>query len=276
MPAVWLSGFADEISADPRQQIAVLRETGVAHLELRGVWGKSVLDLTRAEVEQFRQLLRDAGIGVSAIGSPIGKVQIRADLDAHFERFQVAVERAHQFDTPYIRIFSFYHQGESAPDCRAVVLDQLQRMVHYAAREAITLLHENEKDIYGDLPERCRDLLLSISHPRLRAIFDPANFIQSGAHPRDQAWPQLAAYVDYFHVKDALIPSGRVVPAGCGDADFAWILEQALARGFSGFLSLEPHLQADDPRHGGTGPERFAKAVAALRRVLDRLEVEVH
>ncbi|MBT4498157.1 MAG: sugar phosphate isomerase/epimerase [Gemmatimonadetes bacterium] len=275
MPKVQLSGFADEIGPDPREQIAVLRETGVRHLELRGVWGRNVLDLSPPDIGEFRRMLADAGIGVSAIGSPIGKVQIRSDLDAHFDRFQIAVERARQFDTPNIRIFSFYHEGASAADCRDAVLEQLERMTHYAARSGCILLHENEKDIYGDLPERCRDLMLSISHPNLRTTFDPANFIQSGANPREDAWPLVSQYVDYFHIKDAAASSGKVVPAGHGDGGLEWILGQALAAGFEGFLSLEPHLRPDDPLHGGTGSERFAKAVAALRRVLDRLDVQV-
>jgi len=275
MPAVKLSGFADEISADPGEQIAVLGETGVHHLELRGVGGKGVLDLTLAEVEAFRRDLQVAGIRVSAIGSPIGKVQVRSDLDAHFERFRVAVERARQFGASYIRIFSFYHEGEAAADCRDAVLEQLRGMVHYAAGAGVTLLHENEKGIYGDVPERCRDLLLSISHPHLRATFDPANFIQCGVSPREQAWPLLAEYVDYFHIKDVVAASGQVVPAGYGDGGLEWILGQAAARGFAGFLSLEPHLAAGDPVHGGTGAERFSKAAAALRQILDRIGVEV-
>jgi len=275
MSKVWLSGFADEIGPDPQEQIAVLRKTGVQHLELRGVWGKNVLDLSPSEVDEFHRMLVDAGIGVSAIGSPIGKVQIRSDLNAHFNRFQIAVERAQQFATPYIRIFSFYHEGESAADCRNAVIEQLERMTHYAARFDCTLLHENEKDIYGDLPDRCRDLMLSISHPNLRTTFDPANFIQSGANPREEGWPMVSEYVDYFHIKDAIASSGRVVPAGHGDGGLEWILEQALADDFEGFLSLEPHLRPDDPLYGGTGAERFAKAVAALRQVLDRLDVQV-
>ena len=276
MPRVWLSGFADEISADPGEQIAVLKETGVNFLELRGVGGKGVLDLTLTEVEDFRQALQDAGIGVSAIGSPIGKVQVRSDLDAHFERFKVAVERACQFGTSRIRVFSFYHESETAEECRDAVLTQMKRMVRYAAGEGCTLLHENERGIYGDTPERCRDLMLSISHPHLRTTFDPANFVQCGVDPRQEAWPLLAEFVEYFHIKDAQAGTGKVVPAGQGNGGLEWILGQALANGFEGYLSLEPHLSADPPTYGVTGAERFAAAVAALRQLLERLDVEVN
>ena len=255
-------------------QIATLVETGVKHVELRGVWGTNVLDLSAEQVRDFRAALDGAGIGVSAIGSPIGKVQIRSDLEAHFERFKVAAERAHQFGTDYIRVFSFFHKDESAADVRGEVLAQFERMVAWAEAEKLTLLHENESHIYGDVPERCLDLMRSVDHPRLRAIFDPSNFIQCGADPLGQAWPMLAEYVDYFHIKDALAENGKVVPAGLGDGGIAETLRQALDRGFTGFLSLEPHLKADDPVHGGSGAERFAKAAAALGAVLEGLGVQ--
>ena len=262
-----LTGFADEISPEPAEQIAVLKETGVGYLELRGVDGKNVLDLTGAEAEGFRRDLQRAGLQISAIGSPIGKVEIRSDLEAHFARFQIAVERAAQFATSNIRLFSFYHEGQPPDQCRDDIMALLQRMTDYAARAGCTLLHENESRIYGDTAERCLDLMQTIDHPAFRAIFDPSNFVQCRVDTR-RAWHQLCGYVDYFHIKDSLAATGKVVPAGYGDGHVAWVLEQALARGFSGFLSLEPHLAADDPVHGGSGPERFAKAVDALRRVL--------
>ena len=274
MRPVVLSGFADEISSDPGEQLATLKDTGLCHLELRGVGGRNVLDLSTQEIAEFRQQLDDAGIGVSAIGSPIGKVQVRSDMEAHYSRFLIAVERAHQFDSAYVRIFSFYHKDETADEVRAVVVEQLQRMVEHAEQEGVILVHENEKGIYGDVTERCVDLLQSADNPHLRAVFDAANFIQSGVEP-STAWPALKPFVDYFHIKDAVAESGRVVPAGHCDAELEAILGDAVKSGFCGFLSLEPHLKADDPEFGGSGPERFARAVAELRRLLDRLGVEV-
>ncbi len=149
-----------------------------------------------------------------------------------------------------------------------------RRMVDAAAAAGLTLLHENESHIYGDVPTRCVDLLETMGSPALRAAFDPGNFVQVGVDPLRDAWPLLAPYVEYFHIKDAVASSRQVVPAGYGDGGIEEILRQAMASGFDGFLSLEPHLKADDPLHGGTGPERFAKAVLALRTVLDKIGVE--
>ena len=224
--------------------------------------------MTADEVASFRGQLQEAGIGVSSIGSPIGKVQIRADLEEHFARFEIALQRAREFAAPYVRVFSFYHENEEAAACRDEVLAFFQRMVARAEAEGLVLLHENESGIFGDVPERCADLLQSIDSPNLRATFDPSNFISCGADPLQEGWPLLREYTDYFHIKDQVAETRRVVPAGCGDGGLPQILAQAVELGFAGFLSIEPHLKVDDPEYGGSGAERFTHAVDGLRRLL--------
>ena len=267
---VTISGFADEIAAAAAEQIAGLQAAGVGHVDVRGVDGTNVLDLTEAQVEAFRRQLDDAGIGVACVGSPIGKVQMRDDLEAHFARFRVALSRAAQLGCRYVRVFSFYHEGRTADEARDDVVVQLARMADAAGEAGLVLVHENEKGIYGDTPERCRDLLEAVDHPHLAAAFDPANFVQCGARP-DDAWSLLAERVVYFHIKDAVAATGRVVPAGLGDGAVEAILAAALEGGYTGFLSIEPHLKADDPDYGGDGAARFSRAVAALRQILQRL-----
>ncbi|MDA0337128.1 MAG: TIM barrel protein [bacterium] len=242
---VIVTGFADEIASDTGEQIAGLQAAGVTHIEVRGVNGTNVLDLSDDA----------AGIAASCIGSPIGKVQIRADLDEHFQHFQVALRRADQFGCHLVRLFSFYHEGEEPAAVRDLVVAQLQRMTAAAAAANMTLLHENERDIYGDTPERCLDLLAAVGDPHLQAAFDPGNFAALGVDTR-AAWKLLADRVSYFHIKDA-----EVEP----------ILQAALACGYAGYLSVEPHLKENDPDYGGGGAERFMLATRALRAILHRL-----
>ena len=49
------------------------------------------------------------------------------------------------------------------------------------------------------------------------------------------------------------------------------MLAEAVARGYDGFATLEPHLLGGGPTGGVTGPELFPKAAAALRRLLDQV-----
>ena len=267
---VTITGFADEIAADGGEQIDGLLAAGVRHVEVRRVGGTNVLDLSDDETAAFRRQLDDAGITVSSVGSPIGKTPLRSDLEAHFARFRIALRRADQLGCRFVRVFSFRHEAETAEQVRGEVLGQMRRLTDAAAEAGITLVLENESRIYGDVPERCADLIESVGSPHLRGLFDPANFVTCGCDPR-QAWERLAEHVIWFHIKDKVAATDRVVPAGHGDGEVEAVLADALDRGFSGFLSIEPHLRADDPDFGGTGAERFAIATAALRRVLERL-----
>lgn len=264
-----LTGFADEISPDLDEQVDTLRAEHMRWLELRGAWDTNVLDLTDAQVERARQTLAEAGIGVSSIGSPIGKIGIGDDFAPHLERFHRAVELAHRFDAPFIRIFSFFiPEGEDPARHRDEVIDRLGQLVAAAEGQDVTLLHENEKHIYGDVPERCLDILQAIDSPVFRAAWDPANFVQCGVRPFDEGYEALRPYIAYVHVKDAKLGSGEVVPAGEGDGQVRATVRALRDSGFDGFFSMEPHLAVAGPFSGFSGPELFRLAVQRFTAIL--------
>ena len=148
---VTFSGFSDEISPVLDEQLRVLQKLGIRYMEMRGVDGKNVDALSPEEVKTVGEKLKQAGIGVSALGSPIGKIGIRDDFASHFEVFRRVVSTAQQLSCRYIRMFSFYMpEGEDPNQYRDEVLDRLHQMKEYARREDVILLHENEKGIYGD------------------------------------------------------------------------------------------------------------------------------
>src|ERR1700748_3495432 len=103
-----LSAFADEISRAPLDQPDVLSRYGIRHIEFRSIHGVNVLDLGDAQHEEFRDLLRARGFALSAIGSPCGKIKITDAFDPHLQRFEKAMTIADYYETPRIRIFSFY------------------------------------------------------------------------------------------------------------------------------------------------------------------------
>lgn len=268
-----LTGFADEIAPDLGAQIETLRSEGMKYLELRGIWGANVLDLTKDQRKEAKARLADAGIGVSAIGSPIGKVEIDKPWPEHVERFKVAMDAAECFDAPYIRIFSYYPPaGGRIADHRDEVLRRLREQMEMAKGRRFKLLHENEAAIYGEKTPECLDIARSVSG--LKAIFDPANFVCAGLRPAS-AWTVLRDYVVYFHIKDAMLADKTIRVAGEGDGDIEAILRDAiLARGFDGFLSLEPHLAAAGQFAGFSGPNLFKKAVQGLKKILRKLDVK--
>jgi sugar phosphate isomerase/epimerase len=269
-----LTGFADEISPDLDEQVATLRAENMRWLELRGAWDTNVLDLTDEQVERARQTLAEAGIGVSSIGSPIGKIAITDDFAPHLARFHRAIEVARRFDAPYIRIFSFFiPEGEDPVRWRGEVIDRLGQIVAAAEGQNVTLLHENEKHIYGDVPERCLDILRAIDSPSFRAAWDPANFVQCGVRPFDQGYAALRPYIAYVHVKDAKLDGGDVVPAGEGDGQVRETVRALRDSGFDGFFSMEPHLAVAGPFSGFSGPELFRLAVQRFTAILDEEDI---
>jgi sugar phosphate isomerase/epimerase len=266
-----LSAFGDEIDADLAVQLDVLSALDIHHLELRGAWGRNVLDLEEDDLARAKALLDERGFGVSAIGSPIGKSALSEPRDFELGRLGRAIEVADALGTRLIRVFSFYVAKDEAEERRDEVLARMALLTERAERAGVTLLHENEKDIYGDTAVRCHDLITSIDSPVLRLAFDPANFVQVGVRPMADAWPLLAEFVVHVHIKDAAFRDGTVRPAGEGDGDIPQLLAVLVKRGYSGFLTLEPHLQIAGPSGGYSGEAGMWTATAALRGLLTAL-----
>ena len=237
-----LSGFADEIDPSLDEQIRVLKKLGMNHIEMRGVNGKGLVEYTLEEAKEIKKRLDAEGFALSSVGSPIGKIKITDDFEPHMELYKHTVDLAHLMEARYIRMFSFYiPENYAAADCRSEVLFRMEAMVAEAAHNNITLLHENEKGIYGDNASRCLDLMQQFAGKHFSCTFDFANFIQCGQDP-SEAYEMLSPYISYVHVKDALFATGEVVPAGTGNGHLPEIFQKLDASGYHGFLSLEPHL----------------------------------
>ncbi|MGA2583133.1 MAG: sugar phosphate isomerase/epimerase family protein [Tepidisphaeraceae bacterium] len=271
-----LAAFADEISPNLDEQIQACRENSVTHFELRGVYGKNVLDFDAALRSEIKSKLAAHGMGVISIGSPIGKVKISEPWEPHFERFKIAVDSAEYFAAPFIRIFSYYppEKGQDMRKDRDEVLRRMRAKVDYIKNRNVTLIHENEKDIYGEKGAGCLDLLKTIESPKFRNAFDFANFVQAGEKPLVN-WPSLKSYTVHIHIKDAMLADGKVVPAGQGDGQLEPILRDVKASGYEGFLSLEPHLQAAGQFSGFSGPKLFKVAADALKALCAKIGIQL-
>jgi sugar phosphate isomerase/epimerase len=273
---VWtLTGFADEISPELEEQLETLAQESMGYMELRSVWNTNVLDLSDDELDRVKSDTALRGIGISSIGSPIGKVPVTEPFGPHLERFRRALRAADVMETPYVRVFSFFiPEGQEPGHYREEVIDRMATMAGEAKDSGITLLHENEKEIYGDVPSRCLDILAGVGSPALRAAWDAANFVQCGVRPYKEGYASLRPYVEYIHVKDALSGSDRVVPAGEGDGQLPETLSALHDSGFDGFFSLEPHLASAGTYSGFSGPALFRKAAGAFKDLLRRQGIE--
>jgi len=275
-----LSAFADEIDPGLDVQMDVLEQHGISYIEMRGVGGKNITQYSLEEVMEIKRRLDKRGFRISAIGSPIGKISITDDFGPHLELFRHTLEIAKILETRYIRMFSFYiPEGEKPENYRGEVMDRWRRFLEAAEGTGIMLLHENEKDIYGDTPQRCLDLVKEMDNGNMKLIFDPANFVQCDVETYPEAYELLKEHVVYLHIKDAVYSDHHVVPAGQGDGKVKEILESLYKRGFEGFLSIEPHLwnfvgfaelenRKVEASEEDSGPDKFAIAAYALKKLI--------
>lgn len=97
-----VSCFADEIAESLDRQIEVLSRLGISYVELRSADGINVSDFTMNFAKEVKKKLDQANICISAIGSPIGKIGIDDDFDAHLQKLSHTEQMADIFETPYI------------------------------------------------------------------------------------------------------------------------------------------------------------------------------
>ncbi len=283
MAQFMLSAFADEAADSLDQQLEALRAEGIGLIELRGVDGKSCADLTPAEAGRVAKVLREAGVAISALGSPYGKYPIERPFEPHMAAFRHGLELCEKLGCRRVRMFSFFiPEGDDPAKWRGAVLDRLAAMLDAAEEAGVQLVHENEKGIYGDTDARCLDLL-SRFDGRLGCAFDPANFIQCGVDPL-AAYERLHGRITYMHIKDALKADGSVVRAGRGDGSVREILSRLdQERKGEVILTVEPHLalfgglkglQQDVLKRGESFPDQptaFHAACAALKDILKEM-----
>jgi sugar phosphate isomerase/epimerase len=270
-----LSGFVDEISSDFTEQCRVASGLGLKYVELRSAWDVNILDLKPEQLTAMKETLADHDLQVSSIGSPIGKIFIDEPFPPHLQRMRHAAEVAHVFGAPYVRIFSFFLRPGADPAAhRDEVIDRMRALARVAEEADVILLHENEKEIYGDVPARCLDIVRSVGSPHLRLAWDPANFVQVGVRPYTEGYAGLRPHLEYVQIKDARAADGTVVPAGEGDGEVAETMRALRHDGFDGFFSLEPHLATGHATGGFSGPEQFRRAWTAFTDLLKSERIE--
>lgn len=238
MQPIKMYAFADEASPQVDKQIIALQRNGLSGLEIRNVDGINISDISCDKAKEIKAKLDNAGLVTWSIGSPIGKIPVDDDFAPHLDKFKHTLEITHILEAENIRLFSFYiNKDKSFDSYKNEVICRLGQFCEIAEQSGISLCHENEKGIYGDIPERCLELHKAL--PSLKGIFDPANFIQCGVDTA-KAWQMLKSHIHYLHIKDAKA-SGMVVPAGNGVGNVKDIVAEYIAQGGTAF-TIEPHL----------------------------------
>lgn len=271
---ITLSAFADEASESLDGQIAALKRNGISHIELRGVDGKNVSELSGEEAKGYAERLEKAGVKVWALGSPLGKIDITEPREKHEELLERLMKLADIFGTKRIRAFSYFVERDRYEKYRDEVIDRMRALVK--AAYGYKLCHENECRIFGATVDNCVDLLDNVEG--LYSVFDSSNFIQWDEDIA-RAAEKLVQRADYIHAKDSRYEDKAIVPLGYGDGKYEEII-RGLDRDIT--ITLEPHLYEfngykgiDDKELKGAfgfknSDESFDAAVAALKNILSK------
>ena len=243
MKDIRLFAFADEAGRELEAQIEAMMENNLQGLEIRSVEGENISDISAEKAKKIRRKMDAAGLSVFSIGSPIGKIDlIKDDYPAHLEKFRHCLELADILGAKHFRLFSFYTPESENPDeYRDIAFERLDDFVRISKGSGVILCHENEKGIYGDIAKRC--LEIHRAFPEIKAVFDPANFVQVG-QDTNEAWDMLKNRVEYLHIKDAL-SDGSVVPSGKGEGNLERIVGEYISSGGRN-MTVEPHLTVFD------------------------------
>lgn len=265
-----LSAFSDEVTENFLGQVEYLAKENVGYIELRSVNGRNITDLDRIQLSQARKMIRDHGLKVSAIGSPIGKVRLDEKFGPHLDKFKHTVDLAVFFETPLIRVFSYYApEGKNIADYRDEIIERMLAKVEIIKDTKVTMVHENEANIYGQTAEKCVEIVTSVNSPKLRLAYDPANFVWSAQITNNvkTCWPLMKPYVIHIHIKDWKVGADTGSLPGTGNGQITELLQELTDMGYVGCITMEPHLQVGGQFGGSTGPELFSRAIAAVREI---------
>ena len=271
-----LSAFADEYADSFDGQLAICKELGIPCIELRFIDGKNICTVSDEVLDEVEGKLKAYGIGVSAIGSPIGKIKLDDNMEEHLALAERAFAIAKRLGAKYVRIFSFYlPEGKTREECKEEVFAAMEKIILLAEKYGVTPCHENEAKIYGESPECCLQLL-QYFEGRLKAVFDMGNFVLDGHDPYPSAYNTLKDYIAYFHIKDSLF-AGAIVPPGKGEAKIKEVLDDYRKTATATtFITLEPHLQTFSGLNALVGkafdnPYKFETKEIAFRTAYEEL-----
>ena len=254
---MYLTGIADEASQDIEEQIKATKELGWNAIESRFVNGKNIHDISDEEFDDVYQSLEGSGVYINAFGSAIGNwgKDVRDDFSITEAEINRAIPRMKKLRAKFVRIMS-YKVLEGEEQFVEERIRRLRLIVEAFSAEGITAIHENCMNYGGMSWKHTLELVDAV--PGMKLVFDTANPAfnldrSKVGEPWQDPWEfyqKVKQHIAYVHVKDCLNPSPEnndqeldVYP-GEGDGRVLEIMTGLKNSGYSGGISIEPHLAA--------------------------------
>ena len=204
MSNIKISGFYDEVSSDLKTQLETVKAYGESYMCPRKINGKNIADYTLEEFQKdVKPMLDEYGVKFSSIGSPIGKIGLKDDAKykEQCNKLKELVKICQLMDCKYIRMFSFRGLSGNYEKDFPIVVEKIRGYLDIVKGSDVILLHENEKRIWADTPERVLRLYQEINDPQFQLCFDASNYVQCGVDV-PSAYQKLKDVTVYYHVKD--------------------------------------------------------------------------
>jgi sugar phosphate isomerase/epimerase len=285
-----LTGISDEAGAGLESQIRATQELGWHHVELRAVEvpgfpTANVHDLPEKAFDRLTHRLEASGTKVYCFASAIMNwtKKVGDPFEMTLTEVRRAIPRMQRLGTKYVRIMSFKPEDDD-DRIPAEVFRRVGDVVKMFRDHGLQPVHENCMNYGGMSWQHALELLDRC--PGLQWVFDTANPIFNPDRSRPKPWPRqdpwefwehVRDHVGHIHVKDATWRPAK------NDADYEWpgagqgrvrdILRDALARGYAGAISIEPHMVVvfHDANAGPTDEHAMGKNYVEYGRRLEAL-----
>jgi sugar phosphate isomerase/epimerase len=271
-----LAGIGDEAAPGLADQIGAVAELGWNRLELRTIGGTPVARLDERAFRGAAERLGTAGTDVAAVASKIGDWSrpVTGDFALDLDELEVLARRCAVLGTRLVRVMSYPSGGLDDAEWGRRARERLRELARRAEDRGLVLAHENCTGWAGDRADRMLDLVTGIGSPALRLLFDIGNGVAHGYPPLPML-REIVPYVVHVHVKDARAGKdgeAEFVSPGTGHAEVAECLRLLLRNGYSGVLSIEPHIALRPHLGSGAGDPA---AFVAYGRALESLIADV-
>lgn len=250
-----LTGFADEASRDIDKQIAATKELGWSCISARMIGGANIHELPDDEFSRVADRFDAAGIRIVEFGSLIGNwgKPITSDFAVTLAEIERAIPRMQRLGTDLVRIMSYAQQAWGEDQLEQERFTRLREITRRFLDAGLTPVHENCMNWGGFSAQHTLRLLEEV--PGMQLAFDTGNPVfqrdrSLDGHPWQDAfafWQSVRDRVAHIHIKDCKNPlPGESEPEytmpGEGDAQVKAILADAKARGYDGYIAIEPHV----------------------------------
>ena len=293
----YFSGIGDEAANRIDDQIRAIKALGWNNLEARNVevpgFPKgNIHDIPDAAFDILVEKVKAAGIQINCFGSAIGNWGKKIDESGETSLAETrrAIPRMQQLGTKFVRIMSFAVRKEE-DQMAEERFRRLREITKMFLDAGIQPVHENCMNYGGMGWPFTLELLGKV--PGLKLVFDTANPVFNEDRSKSKPWPKQDPWEFYEHVKEHVVhvhvkdarwnhaknDADYTMP-GEGDGKVRKILTDLIASGYSGGISIEPHVAVvfHDTTVKSSDEEMFNTFVEYGKRLMlltDQIEVEL-